>query len=55
MLGPIEYISGLEIEHGSEVLGWLEKYISLPVVMYLVSSRANVVAQGGNLNRSIIH
>jgi hypothetical protein len=53
--GPVEYISRFEIEHGNDVLGWLEGHISLSVVEYLVSFGANVLAKGGDYHRSIIH
>jgi ankyrin repeat protein len=46
ILGEIEYITELEIRHGSEVLGWLRHHISLLLVKYLVSIGADVNAKG---------
>jgi ankyrin repeat protein len=53
--GPVEYISGLEIEHGSKVLGRLKRHISLEVVTYLVQTGADIHATGDRDNRTILH
>jgi hypothetical protein len=53
--GSVEYISGHEIEHGSEVLGWLWYHISLEVITYLVQSGADIHATGSYYNRTILH
>jgi ankyrin repeat protein len=53
--GAVEYISGLEVEHGSEVLGVLYDHISLEVVTYLMQSGADINAAGGMFNHTILH
>lgn len=46
--GAVEYISGLEIEHGSELMPWLHHHVNLDVFEYLTSHKANVNAVENN-------
>jgi ankyrin repeat protein len=53
--GAVEYISEREIEHGSEMLPWLHYHISLEVVTYLVQTGADINAERGWNNCTILH